>query len=382
MCGIAGILSSLRPVNPGAIQAMTGLMAHRGPDGSGLWQGAGGRLVLGHRRLAATDHGPASAQPFVAAPHVLSFDGKIHNYQEIRAELISRGHAFVTEGDVEVVVAAWRQWGQACVEFFNGMFAFALWDANKDQLFCARDRFGEKPFLYAVGAGFLAFASEYKALLTLEGVAADIDHARLARFLADPADGLERGDDTMFPAIRQLPPAHALVIDGHSLERRQTRYWQGKPAKLNRRPTAAAAAQSLRDLLTDSIRLRLRGAAPVGSCLSGGVDCGAIVCLARREIGDHAALHTFSGRFPGTSADDGLYMESVAAAAHPVRHDVEPKPETLLAELGRFAWDNELPVDSAGQYARYCVFRLARQLGVKVLLDGQGADEILGGADR
>jgi len=382
LCGIAGILSSQRNVNPAAVQAMTGSLAHRGPDGSGLWEGADGRLVLGHRRLAIIDPGPASAQPFVVGDLALTYNGEIYNYQEIRQELQSRGHVFATEGDSEVIVAAWRQWGEACVEFFNGMFAFALWDENKQVLFCARDRFGEKPFLYTGGDGYFAFGSEYRALLNLDGLAGEFDHDRLARFLVSPADGLDRGDTTLFAAIGQLPPAHVMVVDGRTLERRQNRYWHGKPVRLNRRLTPQTAADAFRDLLTDSVRLRLRSDVPVGSCLSGGLDSSAIVCLARREMGLDAPYHTFSGRFPGTSADEGPYMESVAAVTHPLRHDVEPKPEALLAELGRFAEANELPVDSASQYAQYCVFRLARQNGVKVLLDGQGADEILGGYEQ
>lgn len=361
---------------------MISVMGHRGPDGSGLRAAAEGRLVLGHRRLAIIDPTPASAQPFVADAQVLTFNGEIYNYREIRQELQTRGHVFATEGDVEVIVAAWRQWGEACVEFFNGMFAFALWDETKGQLFCARDRFGEKPFLYVAGDGYFAFASEYRALLSLAGTDGAVDQSRLARFLLAPADGLDRGGTTVFAGIRQLPPAHVMVVDATTLERHQTCYWQGKPTRLNRRLTPQAAADAFRDLLADSVRLRLRSDVPVGSCLSGGLDSSAIVCLARREMGDDAPYHTFSGRFPGTSADEGPYMESVAAATHPYRHDVEPKPEALLAELGRFAQANELPVDSASQYAQYCVFRLARQNGVKVLLDGQGADEILGGYEQ
>lgn len=382
MCGIAGILSNHRPVNAAAVRAMTGAMIHRGPDGSGLWENHDVRVVLGHRRLAIIDPGPASDQPLAAHGVALTFNGEIYNYKEIRAELTSRGHVFTSAGDAEVIAAAWRQWGPSCVDFFNGMFAFALWDENRRQLFCARDRFGEKPFLYTVGDGFVAFASEYKPLLSIDGVAAEIDHVRLARFLADPADGLDRGAQTLFPAIQQLPPAHVMVVDGDSLAIRQERYWAAKPAALKRIPSPIDAAAAFRDLLADAVRLRLRSDVAVGSCLSGGLDSSAIVCLARRELGEKVPYHTFSGRFPGTSADEGPYIESVTTATQVIRHDVEPKPTKLLTELGQFAIANELPVDSASQYAQFCVFRLARETGVKVLLDGQGADEILGGYEQ
>jgi len=382
LCGIAGILSSHRRVNDSAVLSMTGLMAHRGPDGSGLWGEARGKLVLGHRRLAIIDPSPASNQPFVAGSITLTYDGEIYNYQEIRAELISRGHAFITTGDAEVIVAAWRQWGESCVDFFNGMFSFALWDASKEILFCARDRFGEKPFLFHANDQFFAFASEYKALLALEGISSDIDRNRLARFLSSPSDGLDRGDKTLFPAIEQLPAAHVMVVDGRTLEWRSRCYWTGQPTRYSQRLSHQAAAQAFRHLLTDSIRLRLRSDVPVGSCFSGGLDSSAIVCLARQELGSDTPYHTFSGRFPGTNADEGPYMESVANIIHPIRHNVEPKPETLLTEFAHFSWVNELPVDSSSQYAQYCVFKLARQNGVKVLLDGQGADEILGGYEQ
>ena len=358
------------------------LMAHRGPDGAGLWQHPRHHLVLGHRRLAIIDPSAANAQPMVSGAQVLTFNGEIYNYREIRAELMARGHVFATDGDSEVIIAAWRQWGEACVEFFNGMFAFALWDEERRVLFCARDRFGEKPFLYGTGDGFLAFASEYRALLCLDGIDGTIDEQRLARFLVMPADGLDRGESTLFTAIRQLPAAHYALIAADSLEVRPRSYWQASPTKDIRRLSPKDVEHTFRDLLADSVRLRLRSDVAVGSCLSGGLDSSSIVCLARQALGPEAPYHAFSGRFPGTSADEGPYIEAATEAAQVVRHDVTPKPNMLLDELADFAWANELPVDSASQYAQYCVFRLARKHGIKVLLDGQGADEILGGYEQ
>lgn len=381
MCGIAGILSAGRPVNAAAVTAMTTLMAHRGPDGDGLWRSPDSRVVLGHRRLAIIDPGPASAQPMVRGALTLCFNGEIYNYLEIRAELTGLGHRFDSDGDTEVILAAYAQWGEDCVSRFNGMFALALWDGGRRQLFCARDRFGEKPLLYAVTGDFVAFASEYKALLALEGVGTAIDTTALARFLITPADGLDRDDHTLFPAIRQVPPAHAMVI-GADLSIRAWRYWDGAADPEAARLGDAEAASRFRDLLDDSIRLRLRSDVAVGSCLSGGLDSGSIACLVRRRLGSEAPYHTFSGRFPGAAVDEGAFMDAIADTARPIRHDVAPNPQRLAEEIADFAWANELPVDSASQYAQYCVFRLARANGVVVLLDGQGADEILGGYEQ
>ncbi|MBM3565039.1 MAG: asparagine synthase (glutamine-hydrolyzing) [Alphaproteobacteria bacterium] len=362
---------------------MAALMAHRGPDGEGLWSAADGRVVFGHRRLAIIDPSPASAQPMVSPDGdlALTYNGEIYNYLELRAELERAGVRFSTQGDVEVLLAAWRTWGAGCVTRFNGMFAFALWDRRQGILFCARDRFGEKPFLYTRGNGFFAFASEYKALLALEGVSADIAPARVARFLRAAGGGLDQGGETAFPAIHQLPPAHRLILSA-SGDVRVDRYWDGEPDPGAGRLDIAEAARRFRDLLDDSVALRLRSDVPVGSCLSGGLDSGSIACLVRRRLGGGAAYHVFSGRFPDTPADEGAYMDAIAAAVRPIRHETVPDPAKLIGEIGAFAWANELPVDSASQYAQYCVFRLARENGVKVLLDGQGADEVLGGYEQ
>jgi asparagine synthase (glutamine-hydrolysing) len=257
------------------------------------------------------------------------------------------------------------------------MFAIALWDRDDGTLVLARDRFGEKPLLYAQTDQGLVFASEYKALFCLEELDTRIDDDRLARFLIAPSDGLDRKKTTLFPSIRQVEPGHWMVWRSDSALATHT-FWNAAPAS----PVVSGfdqAARHLRDLLTDSIALRLRSDVAVGSCLSGGLDSGSIACLIRQALGPDAPYHVFSGRFPGQSADEGPYMDAIAAHVRPIRHDVEPTPDRLLNEFGNFAWMNELPVDSGSQYAQWCVFRHARESGVTVLLDGQGADEILGG---
>jgi asparagine synthase (glutamine-hydrolysing) len=383
MCGIAGLIGD-RPVNRDAVAAMTALQAHRGPDDSGLWTSDDGRVVLGHRRLAVIDPTPAGHQPMPSADgrFTLVFNGEIYNYVEIADRLEREGVRLRSRGDTAVLLEAFRRWGPRALESLNGMFAFALWDGATQTLFCARDRFGEKPFLCAHGNGFFAFASEYKALLALRELPVAVDRVRLARFLHRPSVGLDDERDTVFAGIRQLLPGELLALDARTMRVETSRYWSATPDPDAARLSDTDAAARFRGLLTDSVRLRMRADVPQGSCLSGGLDSSAIVCLARRLIGDDAPYHVFTGRFPGTPADEGAHARAVIDATGATAHEVSPTPDGLVAELPAFAWHNELPVGSASQYAQWCVFRLARENGVTVLLDGQGADEMLGGYEQ
>jgi asparagine synthase (glutamine-hydrolysing) len=382
MCGIAGIVAA-RPVSPDAVQAMCDLMVHRGPDGEGLWSSPDRRVVFGHRRLAIIDMSDAAAQP-MSDPQgrfTLTFNGEIYNYVELAARLRSEGAALASDGDTATLLAAWRHWGPDALVELNGMFGFAVYDAETGLLHAARDRFGEKPFYFAAGDGWFAFASEYKALLALDGVSATIDTPRLARFLHRPAHGLDDGRETVFAGIHQLLPGEVLTLDTRRMEHRIARYWRpradGAVAVLDIRDSA----ERFRDLLTDSIRLRMRSDVAQGSCLSGGLDSSSIVCIARAERAA-SAYHVFTGRFPGTGADEGPFADIVIDATGVTPHAVEPTSQMFADEIATFAWHNELPVGSASQYAQWCVFRLARDSGITVLLDGQGADELLGGYEQ
>lgn len=381
MCGIAGICAHY-PVRSRAVEAMAGLMAHRGPDDQGIWRSEDGRVVLGHRRLSIIDTSSAGHQPMQRGGLALVFNGEIYNYRELRDELAAAGAVFRTASDTEVILAAYERWGTDFVGRLNGMFAIALLDPARRMLFCARDRYGEKPFLFAAGPGFFAFASEYKALLALDGVERGIDPRRVMSYLVDTTHGLDDERATAFPAIRQLLPAETLTLDLDSLEPTFGSYWrpclQPGAAELS----FAAAVERFRDLLTDSIALRMRSDVTVGSCLSGGLDSSSIVCLARGLLPPQAPYHVFTGRFPGTSADEWERAVLTVDATGVTPHITCPDPDRFLADLPHFMWTNELPVSSTSQYAQYCVFRLAAENGITVLLDGQGADELLGGYEQ
>ena len=385
MCGIAGVLGGVDPAR--IVQQMLDQQVHRGPDGEGVWEseiGEGRTLCLGHRRLAILDLSSAGAQPMADAigRFVITYNGEIYNYLEIRADLERLGAQFRSHSDTEVIIEAYKHWGADCLSRFNGMFAFALYDSVREVLFCARDRYGEKPFLFGFGTGFFAFASEYKALLQHPGLSLEIDEWRLVMAAHNPSNGLDADRQTVFNDVQQLLPGEAMEVEVRTLGARIWRYWQLVPSELRAVPDEQAVFDEFRELLIDSVRLRMRSDVLVGSCLSGGLDSSAIVCIARKLLGQDAEYHTFTGRFPGTAADEWSYASQVVEATGVRSHVVEPGVDGFVDELPQFLWANELPVGSSSQYAQWSVFRLAKQHGVTVLLDGQGADEALGGYEQ
>lgn len=369
------------------MERMLEVQSHRGPDGSGIWSQTvsdGRDLILGHRRLSIIDLSEGGTQPMLDASgrFVLTYNGEIYNYLEIRRELQDLGVRFRSESDSEVILEAYKRWGSNGLKRFNGMFAFALYDGVRGVLFCARDRYGEKPFLFAFGADFFAFASEYKALLLHPGLLLDVDEWRLLRAAHNPSTGLDSDRQTVFKSVQQLLPGEAMEVDVRSLATRIWRYWQIAPAATGDIADEEGMFAEFRELLTDSVRLRLRSDVPVGSCLSGGLDSSAIVCIMRQLLGRDAPYDTFTGRFPGTKADEWGFAAQIVEATGVRSHVVEPTVERFLEDLPQFIWLNELPVGGSSQYAQWSVFRLARETGVTVLLDGQGADEMLAGYEQ
>lgn len=386
MCGIAGVIG--RPdVADTVVRSMLQVMSHRGPDGSAVWSDRisdDRALMLGHRRLAILDLSEAGAQPMVdpTGRFVLIHNGEIYNFLEVRAELQSVGVRFRSESDTEVIIESYRRWGNDCLSKFNGMFAFALYDRTKNVLFCARDRYGEKPLHFARMKDGFAFASEYKGLLQHPQLSLDIDEWRLLRAAQNASTGLDADRQTVFNDVQQLLPGEAMEVNVRSLEHRIWSYWRITSQGIREHVKEDDVFAEFRDLLIDSVRLRLRSDVPVGSCLSGGLDSSAIVCIVRQLLGKDAVYNTFTGRFPGTSADEWQFAEQVTNATGVVSHIVEPTVERFLEELPRFVWMNELPVGSSSQFAQWCVFELAKRHQVTVLLDGQGADEALGGYEQ
>jgi asparagine synthase (glutamine-hydrolysing) len=369
MCGIAG-LAGARAADAAALQRMAGAMTHRGPDGEGIWHDH--EVGLAFRRLAIIDLHERSNQPLHFGGLHLVFNGEIYNYVELRRDLRRLGHRFITEGDAEVLLHAWAEWGERALDRLNGMFAFAVWDTAAHRLTLATDRFAEKPLFVHERSGRLAFASEVRALRAADASIGIPDREATDRFLA--LGTMPSLPATFFADVRRLPPAHIAHWDGLRLDLQ--RWWQPAPVDVPARPVDVAAR--LRELLTDSVSLRLRSDVPVGTSLSGGVDSSAIVALSSELAGDHHR-HAFTATFPEFGRDEWAYASAVAAGAGIEHHSVRPELDDLLEDLRQLVTDQEEPFGSTSIYAQWRVMRAAREAGVVVMLDGQGADELFGG---
>jgi asparagine synthase (glutamine-hydrolysing) len=371
MCGIGGT-ASRTPPDPAVLEAMAATMVKRGPDGQGTW--CDDAVGLAFRRLAIIDLHDRSSQPMHLGHLHLVFNGEIYNYRELRAELLALGHRFATEGDGEVLLHAWAQWGEGALERFNGMFAFAVWDDRARRLVLAGDPFGEKPVYYARSPdGRLTFASQIAAILNDPAVDAAEHRRAVAAYLAHGV--MPPTSESFFAGIERLPAAHVLRWQDGAVE--VAPYW--RPSHREVPADYPSAVAELRTLLMDSIRVRLRSDVPVGTSLSGGIDSSAIVMLAAQLAGDHRR-HAFTARFSGFARDEWRYASTVARAARvECHHSVEPSAADLLEDLDTLVRDHEEPVGSLSIYAQWCVNREAREQGIVVLLDGQGADELFGG---
>lgn len=379
MCGIAGIWFNQRHENPSrVVQSMTDAIIHRGPDAEGAWVSKNEKVALGHRRLSIIDLTSGGAQPMhFLDKYTITFNGEIYNYIELREELRAFGYVFKSNSDTEVILAAYNQWGVNCLNHFDGMFAFALYDLHQDQLFVARDRFGEKPFYYSFHDGSLYFGSEMKALWAA-GIPKKANMRMVYTFLAN--DLVENPNDqreTFYEGIFKLKSAHYCLYSGNQ-QFNQIAYWQLNTEQRLDIPFSDAALK-LRELLETSVQRRLRSDVPVGTSLSGGLDSSTIVGLVS---GNQSNNHTFSARFPGFSKDEGHYIHLVSQQFETTHHDIIVNEDELLPEIDKLLFHQEEPFQTGSIFAQYCVYREARKNNVIVMLDGQGADEILGGYDK
>lgn len=390
MCGIAGLLRSSRDHVARDIQRMGVAIAHRGPDDLGFLVLDGGtptvrdahppdgRLALAHRRLSILDLGRGGWQPMASRDgrYQVVFNGEIYNYKELREQLRFAGLTFETGSDTEVLLAAWAHWGSDALPRFVGMFAFALLDVQAHTLTLARDPFGIKPLYHASFPGGFAFASEAKALLELPEVDRTADPARLYDYLRF---GLtDHGADTLVSGIRQLPPGHLAVLsldDPSPIEPRA--YWRLEARRRDDLGFAEAAAQ-VRQLFLDNVNLHLRSDVPVGAALSGGIDSSSIV-MAMRHLAPEAELHAFGYVSEDPKTSEERYMTLVAGEAGATLHRTCPNASELVRDLDAMIETQDFPFQATSMYAQYRVFGLARDRGIKVMLDGQGADELLGG---
>ena len=361
------------------------IVAHRGPDGRG-WQtyaSAAGPVALGHRRLAIIDVSAAGLQPMADASgrYHLVFNGEIYNYIELREEMRAKGEVFVSESDSEVLLRAYMLWGEDMLPRLRGMFAFLIWDDRDKKLFAARDRYGIKPLYIVTNPRGVAFGSEIKQLLGLPGVSGRMNVARVHDFLASGIS--DHTSETMFEGVFQLRGGECVTIDASrdvALQAQPRRWYPATAGDISL--TEDEAAGRFRELLTESVRLHLRSDVPVGSCLSGGLDSSAIVSLMAQMMDSGAGgsrVNTISACYAEKSVDEKPFMDAVVAHAHTEPHFIFPQPEDVFQRAADITWHQDEPFGSSSIFAQWCVFEEARRVGVKVMLDGQGADEQLAG---
>ena len=376
MCGIAGLFypATPKPVDPARVRAMTDTLAHRGPDGSGVWTAPG--VGFGHRRLAIIDLS-GGAQPMVSADEsiVVTFNGEIYNFQEVRADLEATGAVFRTDSDTEVLLHGWQVWGPAMLDRLNGMFAFALHDARRQCLFLARDRLGVKPLHYVeLSDGALAFASELKGLLAHPLMRRKPDITAIEDFLGL---GYVPDDACIVAGVKKLPAGHAMLVERGKPVPAPTKWWD---VDFTRRAHGSVAAleEELADRLRTAVRSRLVSDVPLGAFLSGGVDSSAVVALMAE--GSKRAVRTCTIGFTEAGHDERAYATQIAdrfATDH--RERVVAADDFALIDTLVAAFDE--PFADASALATYRVCELARE-SVTVALSGDGADEAFAGYRR
>lgn len=363
---------------------MANSLSHRGPDGESTWSNPRNNVLLSHRRLAIIDLSDKGAQAMhYRDRYTIIYNGEIYNYIEIRKELAAKGYTFETASDTEVILASYDCYGRKCLDLFDGMFSFLIWDELEQVAFAARDRFGEKPFYYRYDStgNILFFASEIKALAAA-GIPKTVSEKRLLQYLAlgyceDPTDLAS----TFFDNIVQLPPAHFLAFQPLKVNLSINSYWS-----LDKDTTIQIsendAIDRFAELLHNSVRRRLRSDVIVGTSLSGGLDSSAITAFIQDHINASTSRKTFSCVFPGFEKDESAHIRRVCDHFQLENFSVTPTGKELIQDFDTLMYHHEEPISSASVYNQYRVYKLSANHGVKVLLDGQGADETLAGYSK
>jgi len=412
MCGIAGIINkSGRSRNlRQPVIAMSQALSHRGPDGEGfiiasehdvlplfqvplknggrdlpylpqhsIQSAAEGFLAFAHRRLSIIDLSEAGHQPMCDMEKTvwLTFNGEIYNYIELRKELQQLGHNFISECDTEVVLQAYKQWGYSCVEKFNGMWAFCLYDTAKKICFASRDRLGVKPFYYVDNDLYFAFASEQKAFIKAGICDASINEKELHNYLVNTS--LETSTDNFFSHIKELWPGYNLVYDIKSSQVKVHQYFHLRDIVSfhNDDVSEPQLIENIRLVFENAVRLRMRSDVEVGTCLSGGIDSSALaVTMASHTTG---MLNCFTSVFPGRKINEEKFADLAATAAGAKHFKIEASPEGFMEEVDQLVYSQDVPIWDTSTYAQFKVMELAANNKIKVVLDGQGADELFAG---
>lgn len=374
MCGIVGAIGSEVPEKGLRLERALASIAHRGPDGQGVWRDSVAHL--GHRRLAIIDLSQAGAQPMVDPEQgmVIVFNGEIYNYREIRAELEAKGHVFRSTSDTETLLRGYVEWGEGVLERCNGMWAFVIWDPRERRAFAARDRFGVKPFYYAHKGGVFAFGSEPKALHILDPSLASPDTTHIVDLVVESRTHV--GQQTFFNDILALPPGHAATFDVAADRLQVRRYWD-YPRQPDKGPAAGDEDAEFASLFDDAVRLRFRSDVPIGLTLSGGLDSSAV--LASSSSQHMAPARAYTSVFSETKRGEYSWAVRAASYAGVAVEAVEASIDDWQARIENVVYHMDSPGYSPAVFPLWSIMEKARADGVPVLLEGQGADELLGG---
>lgn len=400
MCGISGILQNAgRNIDPSLLETMTQSVSHRGPDGYGyaVFNALTGASIiahnrplgpnhdifnvgLGHRRLAVIDLSETGNQPMQRNHLCLTFNGEIYNYLELREELKLKGYVFSSASDTEVILHAYSEWGVSCLDKFSGMFAFALWDQEKKRLFCARDRFGIKPFYYYRNPNEFLFASEIKQFFHHPSIKPSPNDPMVYDYLVHGF--LDHSEQTLFKDIRQLEPGCYMLVDSQAHINIQC-YWKlDDNTALQIVSPGSDFPQMFFELFARSVREHLRSDTTIGGCLSGGLDSTAITCLANYILKENNAAPmqtTFSSVFTEGLSDEREYSDAVIEFLGITNKTVFPEMSNILSDIHTIMDFHDEPFGSTSQYAQWKLYEKIQNAGIKVVLNGQGADEILAG---
>lgn len=379
MCGILGTFPS---VDIHLFKNSLDRIAHRGPDGYGIWADESGEVSLGHRRLAILDISENGKQPMQYNRFIITFNGEIYNFLEVKKELLSKGHQFFTESDTEVILAAYQHWGKECLLKFNGMWAFAIWDKQKKELFLSRDRFGVKPIYYTFAKGIFAFASEMKALFPfLHEVTPSDDFAEMKNNVF----GYEATDKCIIKHIKRFPAGSYAYIDKEDSQLNIYQFWDTKNHLCKVPLRYEEQVEQFKEIFIDACRIRMRADVPIGTALSGGLDSSAIICT-MAEIGKQNPKervsqdwqHAFVATFPNTFLDESVYAKKVVSHLNINANYLPIDPVQGIEDLEKYLYLFEdfyitTPIPMME------IYKNIRQNGVKVSIDGHGADELFSG---
>ncbi len=384
MCGVLGYWGH---IDSHRFNAALDRLTHRGPDGSGVWTDAEHHVMLGHRRLAIVDLSNAASQPMRKGQLTIIFNGEIYNFIEIRTELESQGEFFHTDSDTEVFLAAYQRWGAECLHRFNGMWAVAIWNHQSGSLFLARDRFGKKPLYYSFGNDSFVFGSEMKALMPL------MDHVRISEQfheLAASQSTYESSEECLVSNIKRFPAGSFALVTREDISKTNLKircYWKTLSNLVETPATYEEQVDRFRELFVDACRIRMRSDVPVGTALSGGLDSSAVACTMKHAAGSDGFQRmapdwqrAFVATFPETSVDESEYASAVTSHLGTKTVFLPVDPGRGLQNLPEYHylfeelyWTSPVPMIE--------IYRAVRRSGVKVTLDGHGADELLSGYD-